>query len=227
VKYLTATLMAVLFLFGAGSASGSSGQAIYVINQSSIHTWKLRDAIPAFQQAVDQDFGPTWNAYGQLTLVDKAPAGSWSIVLTDTPSCWSCAGFHEMQAGQPYGEVGARTGVNWELVFSHELFEILADPYVDRASYLVRCGYSSCTSNAFYAVEVADPVEARWSSYQVRSPYGRSVVISDFVTPAWYGDQGGRSYDFNGLVHHHHQIMRGGYAYVSQDGTWGPIFQFK
>ena len=211
-------------LLAYAPTSFGQGQTIYVVNHSSVPNYKLADALTAYQQAVDNDFGPAWNAYANLELVSAAPPHAWSIELRDETDLWGAAGYHGLHGQMPFAMVGARTGINWELVFSHELFEMLADPYIDRASYLVECGYfTGCISKAFYIVEVADPVEALWHSYRRESEYGRSVVISDFVLPSWYTAQGGAGFDFLGHVKHHHEVMRGGYAYACRNGSWMAI----
>jgi hypothetical protein len=131
---------------GAVLALGDNGRAqatplvIYVVNESSVPNSKLQDALVAFQQAIDDDFDPVWNTYAQLQQVDAAPPVSWVIELRDDPGCWGCAGYHELKGRNPHAVVGARVGhANWEQVFTHETFEMLADPYVDRASYVAHC----------------------------------------------------------------------------------------
>ena len=203
-------------------------QIVYVVNESSVPSYKLEDALPAFQAAIDDDFGPSWNAYAQLQLVAVAPAASWVIELLDTPVCMDCGGYHELRGGAPHAVVGARVkGANWEQVFTHEMFEMLADPYVDRASYVAHCHFGTCISGDMYAVEPADPVEATRFSYRKTSPYGRPVVISDFVTPNWYNGQVGGKLDFVGAVKRNHQLLSGGYSYVCHNGMWKQLLRYE
>jgi hypothetical protein len=222
MRLLVAILCGLALLCGSARAQ-LTPQIIYVVNESSVPTYRIADALPAFQQAADEDFGPVWNAYGQLQLTTLPPEGAWEIDIVDTPDIWA-SGYHTMHGRVPYGQVGTKTGIPWQLVFSHELFEMLADPYVDRASYVPPlCIGNTCHSGEFYAVEVSDPVEALRYAYWKKSPYGRHILISDFVTPNWFTGQGGAALDFTGNLLHHHQIGKGGYVYICREGNWQPL----
>lgn len=220
----------VLMYVPAPSFGGGEPHAVpvYVVNRSQVPTWKLNDYLPAFQAALDEDFGPVWNVYGRLELVDQLPEDGMGIELVDVAdlNCFLCAGYHELIGHRPHSIVGVGTGVPWPLVFTHEAEEMLVDPYIDRASFLARCSHYTCTSDAFYLVEVADPVESVKFAYTRTSPRGRGVLISDFVTPAWYTEQGGDLLDFTGHVHRHHEILDGGYIFVNRNGSWDSIDKF-
>lgn len=225
--WLTVVVGLVLALGDNGRAQPQQ-QVVYVVNESSVPNYKLADVLPAFQAAIDDDFGPVWNTYAQLQQVAVAPPASWVVELRDDPGCWGCAGYHELKGGNPHAVVGARVRhANWEEVFTHETFEMLVDPYVDRASYVAHCSANTCMSGDIYAVEPADPVEDLRYSYRKTSPYGRSVVISDFVTPSWYNGQGGGKLDFMGAVRRNHQLLPGGYAYICHDGQWKQLLRYE
>jgi hypothetical protein len=55
-------------------ASPAFGADIYVSNNSSLPQEQLADALPTFQQALDEDFAPTWReASGSRLILGKAP----------------------------------------------------------------------------------------------------------------------------------------------------------
>lgn len=199
-----------------GEAHAAGGVPICVVNHSSnVSDAGLAAELPAFQTAVDRDFGPVWNAYATLKVCQGVGSGS-SIELVDETQLAGAAGYHwtrtrpdclpSSQPGAsetPCAVVGTRTGINWQLTFSHELFEMLADPRIDR--------YSSPSIYARHwnpvLVEVCDPVELFGFGYWIDG-----VRISDFVTPAWYTGTGGVRLDFTGHVRHFRHVLQGGHV---------------
>lgn len=217
----------VVLLLGLGAAPALADAppplTIYVTNTSSnVTDASVVDALPAFSEAGNQDFAPVWSTPQiDLVLTDTPPAGAWTIALSDYSDTLGAAGYHEVQNGVPVAKVFTQSGVNWQLVFTHELFEMLADPHIDRATYVNE-------GSVFYALEVSDPVENQRYSYTRPSATGQPVVISDFVTENWFSGQGGAKLDFTGYVKHAHRILSGGYIYKFQNGTWsGGLREFR
>jgi hypothetical protein len=86
-----------------------------------------------------------------------------------------------LTTGQPVAVVDvnqADTGVPWTVATSHELFEMLVDPFMQTQSP------TTDGSGDIWLNEVADPVEDY--SYWVRG-----VQLSDFVYPAWFANVNG------------------------------------
>jgi hypothetical protein len=105
-------------------------------------------------------------------------AGWWQIVVTDNPDQAGALGYHEMTSqGTPlakiFAELDVDSGSSWTVTLSHELLEMLADPWVNW------CAVGSDTK--IYALEVCDAVEADELGYQIDG-----VLLSDFVTPSWF-----------------------------------------
>lgn len=199
-------------------AATTSAQTIYVSNASSnVTDASVLDGLPAFQAAADFDFAPAWNQRADLVFLpagEVAPAGAWTLNLADDSDVSGAAGYHSItRADVPYGRVFTRSGLNWQLVFTHELFEILADPHVDRATFLWPSFLWSEPSK-FFLLEVGDPVERQKWAYTRPSPSGAPVVISDFVTERWFDCQGGAPLDFANHVRHCRHLLDGGYASV-------------
>jgi hypothetical protein len=124
-------------------------------------------------------------------------------------------GYHdETPDGYPLGKVFAKTdrdnGYNPTVTFTHELFEMLADPDLSRAYQ---------TSNTqFTALEVGDPVESDALAYENKSHPG--VKISDFILPSWFG-QGFEKVGFYDHARHCTaplQVLAGGYVSVYVSG---------
>ena len=208
-------LLALVFC----SAAYADPLPIYVVNSSTnVTDASVQDALPAFQDAANLDFAPLWST-PQVSLVettaDQVPAGAWSLTLSDYADVMGAGGYHSVANNDtPYAKVFTQEGLNWQLVFTHELFEMLADPHVDRATYMNQ-------GSTFYALEVADPVEAQRWAYTRPSATSQPVVISDFVTERWFDGKGGGLLDFMGHVKHAHKILYGGYIYKFVNGAWG------
>lgn len=172
------------------------------------------------QQQVHEDFRPYWNAGANLRFVPHggvAPTGAWVLAFLDNSDQAGALGYHDVTAdGLPLAKVFVATdqkyGLTSSVTASHELLEMLADPHINTAC--------QAADGAFYALEVGDPVEADADGYfrtdvSTRTP----VLVSNFVTPAWFGTGSGR-YDFRGLLTSAHELRPGGYCSVFQNGQW-------
>ncbi len=131
----------------------------------------------ALQQQLDRDFAPTWGISAQLVVVPARtapPLGAWWLVLLDQ-SDGSDLGYHFVTSeGAPLGKVFCGwLGASWSATASHELLEMLGNPFVNRVVYDPQAG---CP----VGVEVCDPCEL--DTYLLGG-----VPVSDFVTPAWFG----------------------------------------
>jgi len=226
---IAAGVFALIACTGAHAATGT--RTIYVTNGSTMVTdAELADALPAFQQALDQDFAPEWGADAtlvQLPAGATVPAGGWSIAISDEPDVFGAAGYHDIGAGHvPFARVFADTGLEWQVTFTHELWEMLADPYCDRTASPAKLGEHTKAGQALYALEVADPVEDQSFAYSRPGADGAPVPISDFVTERWFDGEGGGRFDFAGHVKHALQILTNGYITEYTGGGWTrlPIF---
>lgn len=224
MRRLTVAALLAIAALTLATAAGATVQAIYVTNDSTIVTdaW-LQDALTCFQRAVTDDFAPFWPTDAQL-LFGPPPAGdtyAWTISVTDESDVPNAEAYHYVnEHGVPAARVFARTtfnfGDNWEVAFTHELFEMLADPYTNAAVQ---------TAHGFYALEVADPVEDDSFAYWRLTDTGAPCALSDFVTPNWYRQHGGKRYDFTGYVRRPLQLLKGGYQIVWQPWQgWTAIF---
>ena len=138
-------------------------------------------AIPALQRQVTIDFRAYWEMDCQLTLLPREELlveGWWQISVLDNPDQAGALGYHELTSrGTPLGKVFAgldlQTGGSWTVTLSHELLEMLADPWINW------CAQGS--DGKIYALEVCDAVEADELGYEIDG-----VLVSDFITPSWF-----------------------------------------
>jgi hypothetical protein len=180
---------------------------------------QVEAAIPALQRQVSLDFRAYWDLDCQLILLPKNDAltsGWWQISVIDNPDQAGALGYHELTIhGTPLGKVFAgldiQSGGSWTVTLSHELLEMLADPWINW------CAQGS--DGKVYALEVCDAVEADELGYQIDG-----VLVSDFITPAWFEPTQGDRVDFKQRISKPLQLAAGGYISVlNAGGKWTQI----
>ncbi len=175
--------------------------------------------LPALQKQVSDDFKAYWEQDCTLSFVPKGQpliAGWWQIIITDNPDQAGSLGYHELtSAGAPLGKVFAKldldNGSSWTVTLSHELLEMLADPWINW------CAMGS--DSKIYALEVCDAVEADDLGYDIDG-----VRVSDFVTPAWFEPTCADRLDFKKHVSKELELAREGYISILDPATgWTQI----
>jgi hypothetical protein len=174
----------------------------------------------ALQIQVVRDLGPLWGISATvspfLSLAD-VPPGYWPLALVDElPDERFPRGLHFASGGKPFAIV-LRTDSDWSRLASHELMELLCDPWGNRTAP----GRSLETEQGQveYLVEVSDPCQNSW--YTING-----VIVSDFVTPQYYDPlftDGGR-YSFTGVVKEPRSVLAGGYV-TWREPVAGDLFQ--
>jgi hypothetical protein len=159
---------------------------VSVVNASKV----LKDAeipavIEALQIQVSQHLAPRWHVDASLefvTIGGNAPDGNWRLELLDDTDDDGIPGYHNVEAGgTPYGRVFVNTvrqyNNNWTITASHELLEMLVNPYCVIAAYVP----FDNNTGTFYNLEVCDPVSPDVNGYEING-----VSVSDFVFPEWF-----------------------------------------
>jgi hypothetical protein len=183
---------------------------IAVTNASTcLNNAEVEAVIPALQHQVTADFKAYWDVDCSLLFLPRGQAlvaGWWQIVVTDDPDQAGALGYHELSSqGTPLGKVFAKldlqAGTSWTATLSHELLEMLADPWLNW------CAQSA--DGRIYALEVCDAVEAdRWG-YEIDG-----VLVADFVTPSWFAKREAERVDFVGRIKRPLELAEGGYISV-------------
>ncbi len=191
-------------------------RTIQIVNHSTVVTdQQLAPIVAALQIQVSRDFAPIWDVDAHLVMVGKGqpvPAGTWQLLILDDADQAGCLGYHDMTAdGLPLGKVFARTdltsGSSLSVTVSHELLEMLADPFIDRV-VAVDLGR---LQGKLYSLEVCDACEDDRLGYQING-----VQVSDFITPYFFHARppAGKKLDFCGHISHPFQILHNGYLGV-------------
>lgn len=174
------------------------GAPVALVNRSTV----LADAdlaawTDALQAQVSRDFAPAWGIEATLLHVPTGaapPAGAWQLVCLDTTDQAGDLGYHELtSAGLPLGKAFIATdrtyGLEPSVTVSHELLEMLADPFVYLSALVRADGTPVLVSH-----EVCDPVEDDQYAYAVAG-----VKVSDFVLPSYFAQSAG-PWDHRGVL---------------------------
>lgn len=193
-------------------------RALQFVNKSTVLSDDdLAKIVAALQVQVSRDFAPIWDVDAKLSVVPHgqapAPKTATMYILDDSDQA-GALGYHDETAdGYPLGKVFARTdktyGSSISVTISHEVLELLADPYIDR-TVEISSGNSRHTGY-LYALEVCDACEDDSLGYQING-----VQVSDFVTPFFFSPHppAGAKLDFCGHISKPFQILKGGYLGV-------------
>src|SRR5262245_56840424 len=101
-----------------------------VSEEASISMAELMSVAAALAKQATRDFAPHWQGPARVTAfqsLDDLPLDYWPIIIKDDIGDPSAAGYHEDKDGQPFSLVQYSDG--WPLTASHELLEMLADPF--------------------------------------------------------------------------------------------------
>lgn len=159
----------------------------------------------ALQKQVARDFAPLWNVSATVDgfeSLEEVPLGYWPVIVI--ANVQGAAGYHTDKNGQPFALVEA--GSSWSLTASHEVLEMLADPFGNRL--MAGPSPKPGQGRVEFLVEVCDPSEDEAFAYTVND-----VLVSDFYTSHYFDPikQDGVQYSFNGVITEPRQVLRGGY----------------
>ena len=167
----------------------------------------------ALQKQVTRDFGPLWDVDATVDAfasLDDMPTDYWPVIISDTIDAPGALGYHKDENGQPLSLVLATE--NWPLTVSHEILEMLADPFGNRAVAGApppqATGPAAKLERVNYLLEVCDPCESMDYAYTVNG-----IAVSDFLTPHYFDPttSGGVRYSYSGAIAAPKQVLPGGY----------------
>ena len=205
-KIVTIALAALATLAGAASAHASP-RTVSMINGVGPHDRALSQTqIRGFEPGVLEDansyLAPAWGVrtvrfanVGGWTSSLERHAG-WRMFLTRLGLGKGVIGYHDVDRYGPYAVVSVtaarRNGTPVSRAVSHELNEMMIDPYGD-------------LRDDGYRVEVADPV----AEVDARL---KGVAVADFTTPNWYVWSSDGPWDAASVLAGDHSTTPGGYA---------------
>ena len=194
----------------------------------TIPTLELEEVAGALSEQVAHDFAPLWHVRASVGVYTDQEPGTWSILVEQSLDEPGALGYHTDIHNQPVSYVELTD--DWPKTVSHELLEMLADPWGNRLHTArlpagleldyEQFGLRHESSRVHYLLEVCDPCEAR--SYEVGG-----VPVSDFLTHYWYRTHPSSldSYSHAGQCAAPRQVADGGYvSFCNQDADWFQVF---
>lgn len=170
---------------------------------------------------LSRDFKPIWGI--EATAVQVHPnmpllAGEYVLYLRDHTGA-DDLGNHAATSGTPYGIIGAADcaldGSSWTVDASHEVLEMLVDPLVTT--------FTVAPDGWTYTKEVCDAVQDDSYGYKIGS-----VLMTGFVTPAWFVADGKPPFTFpvsRAPLTQPYQLGHGGYIQRIKPGgkSWETV----
>ena len=183
----------------------------------------------ALQKQVERDLQPIWGVKGTVeAFADQTeiPRGYWPIIIKRDIGVGGALGVHLDKNGEPFALVTYSEKMDqMTLTASHEMLGMLVDPFGNR---LVNAPSPKPEDNGKivgYLVEIAQPVEGTKRAYTIDG-----VMVSDFVTPAFYGIAASkdRKYSLTGAAKVPGQILQDGYMtwHDMTTGEWWQVTWF-
>jgi hypothetical protein len=179
-------------------------------------------AAVALNLQVTRDLPQFWSVTATVMYLPnpkKIPVGVWPVQLVKSLPPGE-GGYHTDKHKQPYSKVIALPSDNtWTIDASHEILEMLVDPWGNRmqssvAIKIVSKGVKDGTGQFGYLVEACDPCEDNSYAYTING-----IAVSDFITPHYYDPvvTPGTRYSFCGHIKAPRQLLPGGYiSFVNQ-----------
>jgi hypothetical protein len=156
---------------------------VSVINHSKdLNHAQVGAIAKALQYQVDNDFKGVWGLTAELVAVPQnaVPApGTWWLVFLDDPDQAGALGYHDLTPDlHPVSKIFVAEDLKYKaapsVTASHELLEMLGNPYLGEAVVDPRTGRA-------YAKENADAVEDDRLGYEIGG-----ILVSDFVLPEFF-----------------------------------------
>jgi hypothetical protein len=177
----------------------------------------------ALQRQATRDFAPIWNVCATVDAfprLEDVPIGYWPMVVETDIDVPGAAGIHLDKDGQPFALIAMSD--SWSLTASHEMLEMLADPFGDRL--IAGKSPKRDQGRVEFLVEVCDPSEAAEFAYTVND-----ILVSDFYTQHYFDPRHSPAtrYSYTDAVERPRQVLRGGYLSWHDpvsDHWWQQIF---
>jgi hypothetical protein len=193
----------------------------------------LAEVAGALNEQVQADYLPVWKQTpATVGAYPTVPAHTWAIRLKKDIDAPGALGYHADDSVQPYALVDVDAG-DWTVTASHELLEMLADPWGNRLhgarlprgveSRYVQFGLKHDSSRVQYLLEVCDPCEA--TTYEVGG-----VPVSDFLLHSWYRTTPDPrpAYSSRGGCVNPREVADGGYvSFMTPDSVWWQVFNSR
>lgn len=197
---------------------------VLVDSSKSIPIQELQAVADALQTQISVHFAPVWDVDASISVVDELDIteGDWPIYLVTKIDVKGVRGYHWKTADEvPFAKV--EISGKWSAVVSHELMEMLVNPYVDR--FIATEIFNENEGDESFFLEVAGPSQAIAFSYQIGD-----VTVSNFFFPSYFDliAVSGKQYDYLSVITEPRSILEGGYvSFLDNAQRWWQGFNVQ
>jgi hypothetical protein len=170
---------------------------------------ELTKVSAALQKQIVRDVSQFWQVHATVDAfesLEDVPTGYWPIIVMDDIG-YDAAGIHLDDHNQPFALVTASDELDvWSLTTSHELIEMLLDPFGSRL--VAGDSPKADQKRAQFLLEGCDPSESADYAYTVNG-----ILVSDFYSVRFFDPVAvsGVRYSFTGAIKAPRQVLKGGY----------------
>lgn len=184
-----------------------ASQHIAIISQTAgVDSTDLAAATAAIQRQVTSDFGHIWNVTATVDdfpALHEMPPGYWPVLIKDDIEA-NAVGVHLTDDAERVFALVTYRPEDWTLTLSHEILEMLVDPF--GVTFPTGPSPTGDGSTVEYLAEVCDPCRDPTAGY-----YVNNVLVSDFIFPGYYDQEGSGRYDFGRHIAEPRQLLVNGY----------------
>jgi hypothetical protein len=167
-------------------------------------------AVAAIQKQVSRDLIPAWPMTAVVSYfpaINDMPDGYWPVVIRDTTGL-AAPGAHVSRDGQVPFAVVAYRPEDWTVVLSHEVLEMLVDPF--GTEFVLGPAPDGSVQIVQYLAEICDPCQG--AEPDVTFAYAiDGIAVSDFVFRSYYTTNETAQYSQTGNVRRPQELLPWGY----------------
>ncbi len=204
--------MKLLTVLALAATTVLPAQTIAIINSTtSTSDATLQAVTNAVATQVHNEYKAAWAKDYTFVFVGKGktiPSGAWKVYIDQKKG-----DYHTVSNGAPIGYCHV-SGVSvdyWTNTISHEVLELSTNPYVNVTWTKNNANGTTTIVNQ----EVCDACETNDQGYRINT-----ILMSDFVYPSWFKNNGTAPFDQTRLISAPWQILPGGYLSTGREPVW-------
>ncbi len=204
--------MKLLGLLIVAGATLLQAQTIAIVNRTkSVSDTTLKSVMNAVASQVHNEYKAAWAKDATFVFVGKSQSvnsANWNVYIDDRKG-----DYHTVTGGVPisYCHVSGVTTDYWTNTISHEVLELRSNPYVNVTWTKNNADGTTTVVNQ----EVCDACETNDQGYRINS-----ILLSDYVYPSWFHNNGTGPFDQRRLINSPFQILPGGYLSTGREKVW-------
>lgn len=203
--------MKLITLLAFTAAAALPAQTIAIINSTrSVSDATVQATADAVASQVHNEYKAAWTKDATFVFVGRnqtPPAGAWNVYVDDRKGDYHTV-LTKGNLPVAYCHVSGVSQDYWTNTVSHEVLEMRTNPYINQTVIKNNADGTTTVVN----LEVCDACETNDQGYRISS-----VLMSDFVYPSWFDNNGRSPFDQTRLISAPFQILPGGYLSTGRE----------